>query len=82
MDEKGKKQLIRLPLMYAVKLVVVEYVHRMEPNVVDRRLSHRDSKVARVGNRGGDRGRNVTRGCGGRGARGRNRPALGRQMLF
>ena len=44
--------------------------------------SHRDGEVARVGDRGGNRGRNVTRGCGGRGARGRNRPALGRQMIF
>ena len=46
------------------------------------RWSHRDGEVACVGNRVGNRGRNVTRGCGGRGARGRNRPALGRQMLF
>ena len=44
--------------------------------------SNGDGKVAGVGNRVGNRGRNMTRGCGGRGARGRNRPALGRQMLF
>ena len=78
MDGKGKKQRIRLPLMYAVKLVVVEDVRRMEPDVVESQRR----QGARVGNRGGNRGRNVTRGCGGRGARGRNRPALGRQMLF
>ena len=78
-DGKGKKQRIRLPLMYAVKLVVVEDVRRMEPNVG---WSHRDGEVVHVGNRGGNRGRNVPRGCGGRGARGSNRPALGRQMLF
>ena len=45
------------------------------------RWSHGDGKVAGVGNRVGNRGCNVTRGCGGCGARGRNRPPLGRQML-
>ena len=44
--------------------------------------SHRDGEVTRPGNRGRNHGRSVTRGCGGRGARGSNRQALGRQMLF